>query len=205
MEEQLIPEESIQKLPPVVYERKHLRKRSVLRDIAEIIIIFAVALVVTTLLRVFVIDSYEIPTGSMEPTIEVNDRLFAEKISYRFSTPTQGDIVTFHDPVVEGRVLIKRCIAVGGQTIDLVNGKVTVDGIVLDEPYTYGKASLPLSLMPGLVLEYPYRVPEGMIWVMGDNRTNSADSRYFGPVSEDELIGKALFRFLPLNRFGAIG
>ena len=204
MDDQPKAEENNQEEAAPEYKGRHLRRKDYLREILELVIILLSAVIITMVLRAFVIDSYGIPTGSMEPTIEVNDRVFAEKISYRFSTPTPGDIVTFNDTVVDGRILIKRCIAVGGQTVDLVDGKVVVDGVVLDEPYTHGKPSLPLNQMPGLNLEYPYRIPEGMIWVMGDNRTNSLDSRYFGPISEDELIGKALFRFLPLNRFGPI-
>jgi signal peptidase I len=192
--------------------RQHDARRSpgrrVLRELVELLVIIAAAVIVTTLLRVFVIDQYEIPTGSMEPTIEVNDRLFAEKMSYRFSEPVPGDIVTFYDPTRRGegtdRVLIKRCIAVGGQTVDLVDGRVVVDGVALDEPYTHGQASIPLSAMNGIEIEYPYSVPEGSVWVMGDNRMDSSDSRFFGPVSRDELIGKALFRIWPFDRFGPI-
>lgn len=180
------------------------RKRRILREIVEILIFIALAVVLTTLIRTFVIDNYEIPTGSMEPTIEVDDRLFAEKVSYHFVAPKQGDIVTFQDPVQPGRILIKRCIATGGQTVDLIDGIVYIDGVPLYEPYTHGKLSLPLETVSGLRIEYPYTVPEGSVWMMGDNRTSSLDSRHFGPVPEDDLIGKALFRFLPLNRFGPI-
>jgi signal peptidase I len=185
-------------------------KRRLFHEIVEVLLIVVVAVIVTTLLRTFVIDNYEIPTGSMEPTIEIGDRLFAEKVSYHFGSPAHGDIVTFHDPTMRGagstsaRVLIKRCIATGGQTVDLINGRVAVDGIVLNEPYVNGRESVPLTPMAEISIEYPYVVPEGSIWVMGDNRTDSSDSRYFGPVSQEELIGKALFRIWPLERFGPI-
>jgi signal peptidase I len=186
---------------PVVLKRK---QRRVLREIVEILVIIAIAVVVTTLLRTFVIDNYEIPTGSMEPTIAKGDRLFAEKVTYYFGEPVRGEIVTFDDPTNDDRVLIKRCIATGGQTIDLRDGKVIVDGIILDEPYTHDKPTLPLDPMPGQSITYPYTVPKGSVWMMGDNRTNSLDSRYFGPVPSESLIGKALFRMLPLDRFGPI-
>jgi signal peptidase I len=185
----------------VVIKRK---ERRILREVIEILILIVAVVVITTLLRTFVIDHYEIPTGSMEPTIMIGDRLFAEKVSYHFADPEPGDIVTFNDPIEDGRILIKRCIAVGGQTVNLVDGKVVVDGVVLDEPYTHGSASKPLEPVGRARIDYPYTVPEGSIWVMGDNRERSSDSRFFGPVSRDELIGKALFRFLPLDRFGAI-
>ena len=185
---------------------KHIRKRSFIRDAMEFIVIILMAVIITMLLRAFVIDNYEIPTGSMEPTIEIDDRIFAEKLSYRFGSPARGDIVTFHDPIIQGRVLIKRCIAVAGDVIDIKNGKVYINGVLLDEPHVHGKETFELSPLPssGTKISYPYRIPEGMIWVMGDNRTHSSDSRAFGPVPESELIGKALFRFLPLSRFGKI-
>ena len=205
MEEQLLPEEEKpNRAAAPVYQGKHLRKRNFRREIIELLLIILAAFIITGLLRTFVMDNYQIPTGSMEPTIEINDRIFAEKVSYRFSSPSAGDIVTFHDPLVEGRVLIKRCIAVEGQTVDLINGKVVVNGVVLDEPYTHGLQSLPLTPKKGVVIDYPYVVPEGTIWVMGDNRTSSLDSRYFGPIPEEELIGRALFRFMPFSRFGPI-
>jgi len=195
---------------PAPYEDRALgektrRRRNIRRQIIELLSVIAIALIITALLRTFVMDNYQIPTGSMEPTIEINDRVFAEKVSYRFALPKPGDIVTFNDPMVPGRVLIKRCIAVGGQTVDLVDGRVVVDGNYLNESYTYGKPSVPLDpQMDGVSFGYPYTVPQGMVWVMGDNRTNSLDSRYFGPIPQDELVGKALIRFWPFDRFGSI-
>jgi signal peptidase I len=185
----------------IVIKRKD---RRILREVIEILTVIVAAVIITTLLRTFVISQYEIPTGSMVPTIEIGDRLFAEKVSYYFAEPRRGDIVTFNDPIEEGRVLIKRCIATGGEVVNLKDGKVVVDGLVLDEPYTHDKLSLPLDQMAGVHITYPYTVPEGSIWVMGDNRTNSLDSRYFGPISQKDVTGKALFRFLPFDRFGAI-
>lgn len=100
--------------------------------------------------------------------------------------------MTFQDPEIPGRVLIKRVIAVGGQTVDLVDGKVVVDGVALDEPYTQGKASEPLNPAPDVDVSYPFTVPEGRLWVMGDNRTNSQDSRYFGAIKESSVTGHAV-------------
>jgi signal peptidase I len=181
------------------------KRRNFLRELLEFVILIVIAVVITTLLKTFVIDQYSIPTGSMEPTIEIDDHLFAEKVSYRFALPTPGDIVTFYDPSDPDRILIKRCIAVGGQTVDVKNGQVYVDGQALTEPYTRNKPSEPLEKqLSGVSISYPYRVPSDMVWVMGDNRTNSLDSRFFGPIPHDQLIGKALFRFLPFDRFGAI-
>ncbi len=189
-------------------KKQRSRSQRIIREVIEIGIVLVVAIIFAAIIKTFVIDQYEIPTGSMEPTIlgneQVKDRIFAEKVSVKFSLPSPGDIITFNDPTQEGRILIKRCIAVGGQTVDLENGKVVVDGVVLDEPYTHGKPSEPLDQMYGVDFDYPYTIPADHVWVMGDNRTNSLDSRHFGSIAKEDLIGKAMFRSWPFDRFGAI-
>jgi len=155
-------------------------------------------------LRTYVFTAYEIPSGSMEETIMTGDMVFSEKISYYLRDPEPGDIVTFQDPEIPGRVLIKRCIAVGGQTVDLVDGRVVVDGVALDEPYTRGLPSEPLKTALGVEVSYPYTVPAGHLWVMGDNRTNSNDSRYFGAIDEDTLTGRAALVYWPFSNFGLL-
>lgn len=173
-----------------------------LRGVVAIAIMIVVVLLLSWGLRSFVVQAYQIPSGSMEETIQVGDMVFSEKVSYYSGTPQQGDIVTFEDPEIPGRILIKRVIATGGQTVDLVDGQVYVDGQPLDEPYVNGQPSFPLTTSIDADLSYPYTVPEGMIWVMGDNRTNSQDSRYFGPVDTDAVTGRAMFIYWPLNDFG---
>ncbi len=155
-------------------------------------------------LRTFVFQPYEIPSGSMETTIMTGDMVFSEKVSYYLRDPAPGDIVTFQDPEIPGRVLIKRCIAVGGQTVDLVDGRVVVDGVALDEPYTRGLPSEPLKTALGVEVSYPFTVPEGHLWVMGDNRTNSNDSRYFGAIDENSLTGRAALVYWPFSNFGLL-
>ena len=92
----------------------------------------------------------------------------------------------------------------GGQTVDLVDGKVVVDGVALDEPYTQGKVSEPLNPAPDADVSYPFTVPEGRLWVMGDNRTNSQDSRYFGAIEESSVTGHAVLVYWPFQNFGAL-
>ena len=160
----------------------------------------AAAVVIAVIVRIFVAEVYIVPTGSMLETIQLGDRLLGEKISYRFSDPEVGDIVTFEDPNTPGSTLIKRVIAVGGQTVDLIDGIVYVDGVPLDEPYTLGKPSDPLDQYASFLdgpITYPYVIPEGYVWVMGDNRTNSLDSRYFGPVSVSSITSRGVFIFWP--------
>lgn len=175
-----------------------------LSTFASFLIMITIVVVAYFGLRTFVVGTYEIPSGSMLDTIQIGDRVFSEKVSYYFRDPEQGDIITFADPENPQRTLIKRVIAVGGQTVDLKDGYVYVDGKKLDEPYTEGKQSLPLNTAYGVSITYPYTVPDGYLWVMGDNRTNSADSRYFGAVSKDSVTGHANFTFWPLNRIGIL-
>ena len=114
------------------------RRSGAFRTILSLLVMVAFVFGLSWALRTFVFQPYEIPSGSMENTIMTGDMVFSEKISYYLRDPEPGDIVTFQDPEIPGRVLIKRCIAVGGQTVDLVDGRVVVDGVALDEPYTRG-------------------------------------------------------------------
>lgn len=155
-------------------------------------------------MQAFVVCPYTIPSGSMENTIEIGDNVWSEKVSYYFRDVEPGDIVTFADPEIPGRTLIKRVIAVGGQTVDLIDGVVYVDGVALDEPYTEGQPTAPLKTATGVDITYPYTVPQGDIWVMGDNRTNSADSRYFGSIDESSVTGRAVVIYWPLDHIGVL-
>ena len=163
----------------------------------------AIVALITIGLRVFVFVPYEIPSGSMEDTIMTGDMVFSEKISYYKRKPAYGDIVTFADPEVAGRTLIKRVIATGGQTVDFVDGQVCVDGVLLDEPYTKGKPSVPFDKTAVDVnITYPYTVPDDCVWVMGDNRTASQDSRYFGAVPIRSITGRASLVYWPVSDVG---
>ena len=189
--------------PVQVQVRQQKKKGSVLGSFTEFVIVVAVAIALAWFITNFVVKPYEIPSESMEDTIMTGDRVLSERISYLGTSPAQGDIVTFTDVEDSSRVLIKRVIAVAGQQVDLKDGSVYVDGSKLDEPYTDDKQSLPLA--SGHDVSYPYTVPEGYIWVMGDNRTNSSDSRYFGAVPVANVTGHAFFRYWPLERIGPLG
>lgn len=172
----------------------------ILRTIADIAVTVLIAVAAAVALRTFVIGVYVVPTGSMLDTIQEGDMLVGEKVTLRWSSPQVGDVVTFEDPLDAGTVLIKRVVAVGGQTVDLRDGKLYVDGAEADEAYTEGKPTESLSGLAGSAgIEYPYTVPAGTIFCMGDNRTNSLDSRYFGPVSVDAVSSKGLFIYWPLT------
>ena len=189
-----------------MYSGEHAEPKGsgILRTIVGLLVMAALVFGLSWALRTFVFQAYEIPSGSMENTIMTGDMVFSEKISYYLRDPEPGDIVTFQDPEIPGRVLIKRCIATGGQTVDLVDGRVVVDGVALDEPYTRGLPSEPLKTALGVEVSYPYTVPAGHLWVMGDNRTNSNDSRYFGAIDEDTLTGRAALVYWPFSNFGLL-
>lgn len=176
---------------------------NVARSVLSLVIMVALVALITIGLRMFVFVPYEIPSGSMEDTIMPGDMVFSEKISYYMREPQYGDIVTFADPEVAGRTLIKRVIAVGGQTVDLKDGHVIVSGVELNEPYTHGKESYPLERnAPGVEVQFPYTVPKGSVWVMGDNRTASSDSRYFGAIPISSITGRAAVIYWPFSNFG---
>ena len=172
-----------------MYSGEHAEPQGsgILRTIVGLLVMVALVFGLSWALRTFVFQAYEIPSGSMEETIMTGDMVFSEKVSYYLRDVQPGDIVTFQDPEIPGRVLIKRVIAVGGQTVDLVDGKVVVDGVALD-----------------VDVSYPFTVPEGRLWVMGDNRTNSQDSRYFGAIKESSVTGHAVLVYWPLQNFGAL-
>jgi len=184
-------------------ERRRLP--GVIRTILEFALAIIIAVGLTWVLKTFVIEPYEVPTGSMETTIMVGDKLLAEKITFNFNPIQNGDIIVFADKVLPGRVLVKRVIATSGQVVDFKDGRVYVDEIPLYEPYVNGAITKPLEQHFGSSpIVYPYKVPEGQIWVMGDNRENSADSRYFGSIPESSVYGRALMVFWPLGDIGPL-
>lgn len=188
----------------------------------ELPVLLLTALVVAVLVKTFLIQPFYIPSESMLPTIEVNDRVMVNKLAYDFGKPQQGDIVVFLNPglpddqlqetfpqavvrsVLEAvgvRVrgeddLIKRVVATGGQIVLIRDGILRVDGQALDEPYLERGSSMP---------DFgPVTVPQDEVFVMGDNRNASLDSRRFGPVPDDEVVGKAVVRIWPLDRIGGL-
>lgn len=166
------------------------------------LVTFLVAFGVFALLRVFVIGVYYVPSGSMLDTINLGDQLIGEKVSYHFASPQAGDVVTFDDPDGSGQTLIKRVIATEGQVVDMRDGVLYIDGVAQSEDYTQGRPTYALEqyadYLPGPI-SYPYTVPAGCVWVMGDNRVNSLDSRYFGAVGVSTVTSHARFIYWPLT------
>jgi signal peptidase I, bacterial type len=180
------------------------------RTLVRLLIIVAIAALAAFLLRTFVVQPYYIPSGSMEPTLmggggQTDDHVLVDKISYRTHSPREGDIVVFNRPStwqISDKVLIKRVIGLPGDTVSLRDGHVFINGLELDEPYV-NKACGAHPTQP-LTNVTSWRVPGNDVFVMGDNRCQSDDSRQFGPVPESDIIGRAFAIIWPLNRIGLI-
>jgi signal peptidase I len=157
-------------------------------------------------IRTFVAEARYIPSGSMLPTLQINDRLIVDKIGYRFTDPVRGDIVVFNPTAQLERekykdAFIKRVIGLPGERIDVKGGKVYINGKVLSENYI---DEAPNYKWSSTDLTPDGKVPEGHYLVLGDNRNNSYDSHYWGFVPKDKIVGRAIVRFWPINRAGGI-
>lgn len=186
-------------------EKKEKKKIS---ETVRWIILLAAVIILALGIRKFVIEPFNIPSESMIETIQVGDLIMAQKVTLELGRdPEPGQIVTFIN--VDGELdekgnvatYIKRVIATEGQTVDLKDGYVYIDGVRQDEPYTLGK---PTEDLHSDRVSYPFTVSEGCIFVMGDNRTGSSDSRWFGEVPVENVTGIALFRYWPLKRIGTV-
>src|SRR2546428_5691052 len=166
------------------------------RAALEIVQALALAVIISVVLNLFVVQVTEVRQNSMVPTVLQNDRVLVSKLDYRFGVAQRGDIIVFNPPIPDATIpYVKRVIAVAGETVDLRNGNVFVNGKQVDFPQAHG-ATQPQA--PQIV--YPFIVPDGQIFVMGDNRTFSSDSRTFGPVPVGNIIGKVILRFWPFDR-----
>jgi signal peptidase I len=180
------------------------------RLVVETAVIVVAALVIALVLRTFVVGTYSIPSGSMEPTLNINDRILVNKLSYDFHGIHRADIVVFSTPKDEHcagppvKDLVKRVIGLPGETISLSGGQVYIDGKLLSEswlPVSVRQSTTPGPGSAAYTLARPFKVPAKYVFVMGDNRPESCDSRYWGPIPESTIVGKVDIRFWPLSRF----
>ena len=189
----------------------------------ELPILVVIAFAAALLIKTFLLQAFYIPSASMEPTLRAGDRVLVEKMSYRFGNPDPGDVVVFErevgvlppeedgsfiDDIGDGmrslfgfptegtQDFIKRVMAVSGDTIEARDGVIYVNGEAVDEPY------LPEGTVTGDFPSYP--VPQGEIFVMGDNRGNSDDSRSFGGIPEDTVVGRAFVLIWPLDEVSGL-
>ncbi|MFH7244323.1 MAG: signal peptidase I [Spirulina sp.] len=164
--------------------------------------VLLIALVVALVVRVAIAEPRYIPSNSMDPTLHIGDRLLVDKIGYRWQAPHRGDIVVFNPPAklvklgYDGsQAFIKRIIGEPGDTVQVQGGRILINGDPLAESYIL---EAPQYEMPAIA------VPPGYVFVLGDNRNDSNDSHVWGPLPQQNLIGKARLRFWPLDRLGRL-
>jgi len=176
------------------------------RWLVEWVVILVLVVGATSLLRVFVVQTFSIPSGSMLPTLQIGDRIVVDKLDYHVH---RGDIVVFKRPPLEEQNyadLVKRVIGLPGETISSANGRIYIDGKPLDEPWlpkgpdSYSGALDEPDPHPQFDLPGPVVIPKGEYFVMGDNRTDSEDSRFFGPIPASLIVGRAVVVAWPLGQ-----
>jgi signal peptidase I len=178
-----------------------IKKSSKIKEYAEAIVI---AILIAVFIRTFIVQAFKIPSGSMKPTLEIGDHILVNKLSYGVKIPylrktmiptgepKRGDIAVFIYPVDKSKDFIKRVIGVGGDVVEIRNKKVFVNDTVVNDAYAVHNEEVifPKSIQPRDNFG-PVKVPEGTIFVMGDNRDQSYDSRFWGFVRLEDVIGKA--------------
>jgi signal peptidase I len=202
------------------------RRKPLARSLVELVLIVVVALGLALVIQAFVVKPYRIPSGSMLPTLHINQRVLVDRIGENFYTPHIGDIIVFHPPVnynscadpSQGEsdagedtaapcdatqskpssvTFIKRVVGLPGDRLSIRDGQVIRNGIAENDPYAvpcYGGGSCTFS--------QTITIPRGDYYMMGDNRPDSEDSRFWGPVPRKWIIGKAFFTYWPPDRIG---
>ena len=178
-------------------------KGTVIREAKEWAHSILVALVLTLVIRTYVVQAFKIPSGSMRPTLLEGDKLFVNKFIYRLHPPERGDIIVFKYPEDPKKDFIKRLVAYQGETVEIRDGKIYVNDKVLDDPATFGKFYY-YNHEPYGGPNEKVRVPGDSYYALGDNSANSTDSRFWGFVPKKNMVGKAMFRWWPLRRIGTL-
>jgi signal peptidase I len=203
-------------------------KKSVASSVIELVVIVATALGLALLIQAFVVKPYKIPSGSMLPTLRVNQRVLVDRIGMHFSSPEIGDIIVFHPPknfsacadphqgedtatgpgsqacdvpqsTPSSETFIKRVVGLPGDRLRIVAGHVIRNGVREKDGYTIPCDGASSCNFPGTIT-----VPKGDYYMMGDNRPDSEDSRFWGPVPKAWMIGKAFFTYWPPDRIGIL-
>jgi signal peptidase I len=190
--------------PPPVSKRRSRQK-----SLIEWAIVIVVAVLVSLLIRTYVFQTFYIPSGSMEPTLQIGDRIIVDKLAVEFGTIHTGDILVFKAPKAVATVcgdavadLVKRVIATPGETVKSVGNKIYVEDIPLKQPWHVLKQPWThVDLVGAKPIAKTYVTPNHY-FMMGDNEPDSCDSRYWGLLPHSDVIGKAFVRIWPLRRFG---
>ena len=194
------PQDPIPPAPDAPAAPEAATKKFPTKALIEWGVILLVALLAAVILRTFIVQPYYIPSGSMEPTLMVHDKVLVNKLSYDFHSIHRGDIVVFKRPPADNtpgiKDLIKRVIGLPGETISGQGGSVYINGAPLKESW----------LPKGVITQdfNPVQIPKGEYFVMGDNRGNSSDSRMFGPIKKGLIVGRAFLIVWPISRIGTL-
>lgn len=172
------------------------------RSFLEWLLAIGLAILAALVIKTFLIQAFVIPSSSMEPTLVPSDRVLVSKLNYQVGEIRRGDVLVFQNPdwrEGDPKQLIKRVVGLPGDVIEGADGGVVINGVLLDEPYLdVGSDRSTTDFFDQQV------VPDGTVFVMGDNRRNSKDSRIFGPVDQDDIVGQAFFRIWRPNRIGRL-
>ncbi len=184
-------------------------QRPALGCLFEIVETLVLTLIIFVVIQNFVAQPYKVQQQSMERTLEPEQYVLVDKLTPRFNTYKRGDIVVFTPPEDwgdNGTPFIKRVIGVAGDTVEIRDdGLVYVDDVALDEPYLYSdEVGGPSQPTTASLEQTKWTIADNEVFLMGDHRSNSADSRTFGPVETDQVIGRAWLRYWPLDTFGIL-
>jgi signal peptidase I len=189
-------------------KRRHRKPRSAGRQALEWILLIASALAIALLIKAYLFQAFYIPSDSMLPTLQKDDRVLVNKLSYKMHDVNRQDIIVFEAPkdangnsVAQDGIkdLVKRVIGLPGDQVEIFDGKVHVNGDVLEEDYLPVTTQTDGGPCNGTT---EITVPANSVFVMGDNRNASNDSRCFGPISQDDIVGRVFVRIWPLSRVG---
>jgi signal peptidase I len=183
-------------------------KRPALGCLFEIVETLALTLIIFLVIQTFIAQPYRVEQLSMERTLEPDQYVLVDKLTPRFDTYKLGDIVVFNPPSdwvqPERTPFIKRVIGVGGDKVELRDGFVYLNDEKLDEPYVFEVDGGPQPTEPSLEDQTSWVIPTGELFVMGDHRGSSSDSRTFGPIKDTDVIGRAWLRYWPFDTFGVL-
>jgi len=186
--------------------------KSSARNGVEWVAVILGAVIIAVIIRTFILQTFWIPSPSMSTTLVVNDRVLVNKLSYRMHGIHRGDVVVFKrpadEPASDVKDLIKRVIGLPGEHISITDGKVHINGRALKEPYTNNLDSIysvcGAGVVTGIDTADGLTIPKDHVFVMGDNRTNSHDSRCFGPIPENIVVGRAFAIIWPPSKIGGL-
>lgn len=183
---------------------KHVRKygKIVIKNLVELFELTVIGVVVVAVAYIFAGQLLRVTGDSMLPNFHDGEQIVAEKVTVKFENLKRNDIVIFQHPTNPDKLVIKRVIGLPGETMELQNGKILIDGKILDEPYL---AEETRTLTGNYIKEnVVYTIPADSYIFLGDNRSNSSDSRDWGPISKNNIVGKAFLVYYPFNELGLV-